>query len=182
VVAERLEREAGVRLTGSASLWERAVSARFSSLSLEEGLKEILAGFNYVIQYDAEKRPAAVFVYGAGVPAIGGSGKVESAKSGLKGTGESEKTRGTGEPMKGLPSQSVKVIEPGDSQGPKAVGGSEVPGGRVTISPEEEENFRIIKNAPPPGGPVDGTDPYADRFKIIKNAPPPGSETEQGPK
>ena len=61
-VARDIEKQCGVWFRGDETLFQEKISLTFSDLTLEEGLKRILANLNYRLIFDAAKKVAGVMV------------------------------------------------------------------------------------------------------------------------
>ena len=128
------------------------MSVRFTDLPLEQGLKRILTGLDYSLEFDSEGRPAGIVIVG----------DKASPHSVVSGTGSSKGQPG---PEEGSPEDGSESFPEDESAGPF---------GPVTATPEEQKQFKVIKNVPPPGGYPEVMEEELKQFKVRKNVPPPG--------
>jgi len=180
-VLEKIREEKGIWIEGKESVLEKKVSLEFRGLSLQDGLKRVLASMNYSLVFDLERKLVGVIIidkgkFGHALPK-GRDGPTRKPISALikKEHGNirsSEVIRNIsplGHPVKPTEEEleSLKVIK-----------NCPPPGGPVKVSPEELESLKVIKNCPPPGGPVKVTEEELESLKIIKNSPPPGGSVK----
>ena len=192
-VFDKIEKESGIWFRGNRSLFETRVSLMFTDLSLQDGLRRILAPMSYSLVFDSRKRLTGVIIIDGPVTGPGIS-KGYSVSARRKTPSQIDKARSPHSPVATPGSEvlSKDTKRPQMSKGPASPGGSvkitdkqmenfqvtkgaSPPGGPVQVTDKELKNFKIEKNCPPPGGPVTATPEALDNFKIIKNCPPPGS-------
>jgi len=171
-ILEKLERETGIWFKGDESVFAEMVSVQFKDLSLEDGLKRILAFKNYSLLFDRDKGLVGVIV-------LGESGKTTHSSKALKehvaGDSEFKAVQGSSSPGD-TRSAPVKMKIITNSSPPKNSNAKPIEGKIIKNSPPPENpnaqpiDMTIKKNSPPPGNPnakpIDTT--------IIKNSPPPG--------
>ena len=172
-ILEKLEREIGIWFKGDESVFAEMVSVQFKDLSLEDGLKRILAFKNYSLLFDRDIGVVGVIV-------VGKSGKTTHSSKALKGHvpggSEFKAVQGSSSPGNtGSAPVKMKIIT--NSPPPKNSNAKPIEGKIINNSPPPENpnaqpiDMTIIKNSPPPGNPnaqpIDTT--------IIKNSPPPGN-------
>jgi hypothetical protein len=172
-ILEKLERELGIWFKGDESEFAEMVSVQFKNLSLEDGLRRILAFKNYSLLFDRDTGLVGVIV-------LGKSGKTTHSSKALKGhvAGGSEFKDVQGSSSLGnTGSAPVKMKVITNSPPPKNSNAKPIEGKIIKNSPPPENHnaqhidMTIKKNSPPPGNPnaktIDTT--------IIKNSPPPGN-------
>lgn len=172
-ILEKLEREIGIWFKGDESVFAEMVSVQFKDLSLEDGLKRILAFKNYSLLFDRDIGLVGVIV-------LGKSGKTTHSSEALKGHvagGSDFKVVQDSSPPGNTRSVPIKMKIITNSPPPKNSNAKPIEGKIVKNSPPPENpnaqliDMTIKKNSPPPGNPnakpIDTT--------IIKNSPPPGS-------
>lgn len=160
VALERIKKEKGIWFYGDARWLEEKVSVQFSDLSLEDGLKRILARMNYSLFFDKNKRLLGVIINGKKKPGTGApTSYVIKHTVSPEGNRENEDL-----------GEAFKVIQ---LDGP--------PGGPVEISKEELLNLQVIKNVPTPGGPVEMTEDELESLKVVEGCPTPGGPIETEP-
>ena len=153
-ILEKLEREIGIWFKGDESVFAEMVSVQFKDLSLEDGLKRILAFKNYSLLFDRDTGVVGVIV-------LGQSGKTTHSSKALKGQvagGRKVKAVYGSSPPGNTRSAPVKMKIITNSPPPKSSNAKPIEG-------------KIIKNRPPPGNP----DAQPIDMTIKKNCPPPGN-------
>jgi hypothetical protein len=185
VILEELERQKGVWFKGADSLFDDEVTVQFTALTLEDGIKRILASKNYSLVFDRVGELAGVVVIGRVVSDVAaGEGKTFRVRRSISSKPPRNHVNDVGAFEETETLEVTKKIQP--SGGPvevtkeelanfKVIKNSPPPGGPVKVTEEELENFKIVRNCPPPGGPVEVTAKELQNFKITKNCPPPGS-------
>jgi len=172
-ILEKLEREIGIWFKGDESVFAEMVSVQFKDLSLEDGLKRILAFKNYSLLFDRDIGVVGVIV-------LGKSGKTtyasEVSKKRIAGSSDFKAVQGSSPPGN-TRSTPVKMNIITNSPPLKNSNAKPIEGKIIKNSPPPENpnaqpiDMTIKKNSPPPGNPnakpIDTT--------IIKNSPPPGS-------
>jgi len=154
-ILEKLEREKGIWFKGDKSVFaDKRISVKFTGLSLEGGMKRILASMNYSLLFDKESRLIGVIVIGQSrsvvqdFPPPGKSRAMSIDTKIIKNSPPPENPN-----AKPIDTKIIKNSPPPESSHAKPI------------------DMKIIKNSPPPDNPnaqpIDTT--------IIKNSPPPGS-------
>ena len=171
-ILEKLEREIGIWFKGDESVFAEMISVQFKDLSLEDGLRRILAFKNYSLLFDSDIGVVGVIV-------LGKSGKTtyasEVSKKRIAGSSDFKAVQGYSSPGNtGSAPVKMKIIT--NSSPPKTSNAKPIEGKIIKNSPPpgnpnaQPIDMTIIKNSPPPGNPnaqpIDTT--------IIKNSPPPG--------
>ena len=177
-VIEKISAEKGILFLGGESLLSMEVTASFSHVSFEEGLKRILEGTSYIFAYDRNGNISEVSLVRS---STGTKSAAQQPRQDEKRGASGVVGRKTHDPVAEKANNPVKTMQSGGAQviqGAFESGGAEPPGGPVeALTPEEMEKFRIEENVPPPGGPVGKADMEVLGFTIIRNAPPPGGSS-----
>ena len=157
VVLKRINQEKGIWFKADTSLLEEKVAVRFSGLTLEKGLKRILASENYSFVYDGNKKLVGIII-------IDGRGDRSTDKKSEK-VGSLEHNTPTTERA----DQAEFMDEPGEVVSTPSPGGT--PAERLD---KDSEIFGAAEDIAPPEGNVKTSEDDVEDFKVIKNTPPPG--------
>ncbi len=137
-VLDKIREEKGIWIEGKESVLEKKVSLEFRGLSLQDGLKRVLASMNYSLVFDLEKNLVGVIIIDKGK--LGHAMPKDSVV-----------------PM-GRHISSLTKKEKANVNGPfKVMRDTSSPGGPVKVTDQELESLKVVKNCPPPGGPVKAT-------------------------
>jgi hypothetical protein len=194
-VARDIEKQSGVWFRGDETLFQEKISVAFNDLTLEEGLKRILANLNYSLMFDNKNKVAGVMVMGEGKPAGTQSGR-PGAQPPRVATPSGTTTRpaptvrsrpSTSTPPAATVRRPPRVTTQRPSSGaaqsatPEAFKGQEsasTPGGPAVSDGPLPPAFRVIENAPPPGGTPQGTAVSPGGSTPVTNARSPGAATK----
>jgi hypothetical protein len=156
IILERIKQEKGIWFKADTSLLEEKVAVQFSGLTIERGLKRILASKNYSFFYDGNRKLVGVII-------IDGSGDRSTAKK-ADTVDSSEKNI----PTAGRAKQAEIMVEPGE------VVSASSPGSTSAEKVDEaSEIFGAVEDIAPHEGDVEASEDDLEDFKVIKNCPPP---------
>ena len=183
-ILEKLAGEKGIWCRGSEAVLSERISVQFKELSLEDGMKRILASKNYSLLFDKEGRPIGVMV-------VGKSGSASQRKERktfadkTTHTPKATKSSSTGgnnfkvvqnyppsAKSHAIETKIIKNAPPPSNPNAKPIDAKIIKNSPPPENPNAQPiDMTIIKNSPPPSNPnvhpIDTT--------IIKNHPPPGS-------
>ncbi len=150
-----IEKKHNIKFTGQNTQLQTQVTASFQNLNVEQMLKKVLTGINYVFTYDKSGKVTEVTLL-----------PTSQKKAGAVPSGNIANT--TQPP---IPTNGPQVGNAGPDNG------SNFPVAQNS-GPDPITSFKVQPNAPPPGmeqgkGKTSGPDAITS-FKIIRNAPPPG--------
>ncbi|MDY6949984.1 MAG: hypothetical protein SWE60_00595 [Thermodesulfobacteriota bacterium] len=146
-VLEHLSSEHGMAFKVPESVADHRVSVRFTELSLEEGLKRILTGLDYSLEFDGQGQPCAIVIIGEEKSSGGATRPATPAGSVSREPG----SRNTGPTGPDLPSG-------GDGDfGPLGPAKSPVESSREPLSPYGPTGYRFKEQ----GQPTDIASPFA---------------------
>ena len=146
-ILEKLEAEKGVSWTGNSSIGEKKITRRFKDLSLEDGMKRILASMDYCLIFDSNERLASVIIIG-------------------------EKIRGKVMPNTRIVAQNKRTQQTHTAKTNKT---REVSNGPPAVNKKDHDGFRVIRNIPSTIDVSEPTAEEVESLKVRKNLPPPGS-------
>ena len=164
-ILEKLEKEKGIWCRGDESVLGERISVQFTGLSLEGGMKRILASMNYSLLFDKESRLIGVIVVGKSGSAGQGKERKTFADR-LTHTSKNSEGRAAG-------GSDFKVVQDFPPSGKSRTMSIETKIVKNSLPPENPNakpiDTKIVKNSPPPEKtnvpPIDMT--------VIKNCPPP---------
>lgn len=182
LILEELEREKGIWFKGIPSLLDEEITVQFAALSLENGIKRILASKNYSLVFDRDGEPTGVVIIGR-VASDMTTSEVRTDRARRSIASRPPKKRvidvgGLEVTRDSRPSGGPEVFTDEDPESVKVVTDAPGPGGSVKVTAEEVTNFTVTRNCPPPGGPVEVTEQEVENFKIVRDSPPPGGPVE----
>jgi hypothetical protein len=189
-VLEEVKRQKKFVVKGDPSILELEVTASFSDLSFQEGLKKILGRINYLLLFGKNNEPCGVIVVDRGTampPAPAGRGGSTSATA--RDIAKPVAPEGAGSVDEGpSPASGMTPPTPEELKSMEVVKNVPTPGGPVEVTEEEMENFEVVQSSEPPGGPVETTAEELESMKPDPNSPPmpgqspamPGSVGESG--
>lgn len=156
IVFERINKEKGIWFKADTSLLEEKVAVQFSGLTVEKGLKRILASKNYSFIYDGNKKLVGVII-------IDGSGDGSTSKKSDPVDSLEKNT-----PASGRADQAKVIGEPGELGGTSSP--VSIPAEKVEV---DSELFGAVEDIAPPESNVEASEDNPEDFKVIKNCPPP---------
>ena len=146
-IFERLEKERGIWFQGEQSLLEERVSVQFENLSLEHGMRRILARMNHCLVFEEGGKLIGIIILGKSDKdrALALTRVVSTKTPFPPKSSEEQETPGMFEVIRNMPPPDNPNVKPID--------------------------MTIIKNSPPPGNPdappIDTT--------VVRDRPPPGN-------
>jgi len=181
-ILEHLSKSQDIWFKVHKSVLDRKVSVHFTELSVEQGLKRILTGLDYSLEFDSNGKPAGIVIVGdkASPRAVGKSTASPRGGPGPETGGPEDVSDSFGGDETTTPFGPVTVT-PEERKQFKVIKNVPPPGGLPEVTEEELKQFKVIKNAPPPGGPPTATEEELEQFKVIRNAPPPGGPLGPNP-
>lgn len=179
LILKELEGEKGIWFKGVSPLLEERVTVQFNALSLEDGMKRILAPTNYSLVFDRNGKLNGVVIIGRAESGVstGGAG-VTAARRGnsLRAPKNNATTIGAFDSVKDIePPDGDVVITERDLESFRVIREVPPPGGRLQVTVKERKAFRVVRNCPPPGDGIGLSRKHLEDFRIIENCPPPSS-------
>jgi hypothetical protein len=165
-VARDIERQAGISFKGDESLLEESVSVAFTDLTLEQGIKRILATLNYSLLFDNRGEISEVMIMSEGSAPAGSQPQVRRAPV---------------RPGTPSPAQQRPVVRRPGATSPLVSGERRTPvPARTRITPPRSRLQRPVQSTP--SVPQALAEPnLPEPFRTIENAPPAGGEESEGP-
>lgn len=177
-VLKDIEAQRKIWFKGEKSLLEEKVSVSFSNLSLNEGIKRILAGMNYMVVFDPKGQPAGINIVGKKTPGPS-----------LAGSAGQSSSQTAAQAPKAFPAvqSSPEVAQKPEPSNRTAESSSERSGVSQAQAPgrAEEElppGFKVVPGAAPPGKPASPAQAasQAKKFEVQENVAPPGAPAGSG--
>ncbi|MCP4109532.1 MAG: hypothetical protein GY749_29095 [Desulfobacteraceae bacterium] len=134
LIFEKIGKEKGVWFGGDEAIFEEKISVQFKELSLEEGLKRILAFMNYSLMFDQDGKLNGVVIVG----------KREAGLSGVKNSSVlTWKIKVSGNTV-----SFDNHVNASEIESLRVIKNCSPPGGPAKISKEALKNLKVIKNYP----------------------------------
>ena len=181
-VARDIERQAGISFKGDESLLEESVSVAFTDLTLEQGIKRILATLNYSLLFDHRGEISEVMILSEGSAPAGSQPQIRRApvRPGTPSPAQQRPVvrrpgatspRLSGEGRAPVPTRSRTTAPRSISQRPPQ-SPSSVP--QAPAEPNLPEPFRGMESTPPGGG-EESEGPLHPAFRVIESPEPPAA-------
>jgi hypothetical protein len=183
-IFETLEREKGIWFKGNRSLLEEKVTVQFTDLSLEEGMKRILASMNYSFVFERDGSLVGAILISKGKP---GTAWTKSKPDDIKKTIPPQVKKENVIPGRVSDIESVKGDPPigtsaeGSSRNLKnleILTNTQSPGAPAEMTPEQLENLKVLRDRAPQGAPAEMTPEQRESMKALKDRPPQGVPTK----